>query len=96
MLKAEVKWNAPSFSSSGLNVITLRLFPDPILQIVLHVGSKKLGDAPDLRFDVGGFEHRWAEKTRCVITLPKDFDKVSLLEPIATWLQILKDHQLTN
>jgi hypothetical protein len=62
---SEVKWNAPSFAIDGLNIVTLRLFPAPHLQIILHVGSKKAPAGLDLRFDVTGVEHTWLDPCRC-------------------------------
>lgn len=95
-LKPEIKWNAPSFIMGGVNVVTLRLFPEPILQVVLHCGSKKLTDAPDLRFEVEALQNRWADQTRCVIDLPKGFNNESLFESIAKWLQLLQANHLVK
>jgi hypothetical protein len=85
-LDTEIKWNAPSFTRAGNHLVTLRLFPDPALQVVLHRGAKKLPAGTDLRFDVEGVPHRWADPTRCVLTLGSTDDVDAVIEAIARWL----------
>lgn len=86
-LKSEIKWNAPSFVFNGMNMLTFRLFPDPAFQIILHVGVKKLAQPPDLQFELTNFKHKWADKTRCVIKVPRDIDWQELNKIICTWLR---------
>jgi hypothetical protein len=39
--RAHIKWNAPSFYMlGGVDVVTFRLNPAPICQIVLHLGAR--------------------------------------------------------
>lgn len=85
ILQSEIKWNAPSFTLNGLNVVTFRLFPEPIFQLVLHLGAKKLPASTNLKFEVAELNHRWADPTRCVITVDEDFDWQPLKKAITNW-----------
>jgi hypothetical protein len=87
MLDSEIKWNAPSFTVKGSNVVTFRLFPEPAFQLILHLGAKKLPEASDLQFEVADLMHRWADPTRCVITIGEAFDWQPLKKAIAEWLK---------
>ncbi|MFM7014255.1 MAG: hypothetical protein ACKOXT_04645 [Actinomycetota bacterium] len=84
--ESEIKWNAPSFTFQGENVITLRIFPDPALQLILHLGSKKLLNPPDLRFEIKNLKHRWADSTRCVITIEEDLNWKEIEEALREWM----------
>jgi hypothetical protein len=91
-INEEVKWNAPSFYLED-NFATLRVHPAPILQLVLHHGSKK--NASPKQFvvpDPDGIV-KWAAKDRCVITFVSLADarsKMDSLRPIiASWIQQL-------
>lgn len=48
-IKEQVKWNAPSFYLED-NFATLRVHPAPIVQLVLHNGSKKKPIQSNLKF----------------------------------------------
>ncbi len=85
-LESEIKWNAPSFTLKDSNVVTMRLFPEPAFQLILHAGAKKLSDPTDLKFDVGNLTNRWADSTRCVITIDENFDWQPLERAIRKWL----------
>ena len=87
VLQSEIKWNAPSFKVNELNVVTFRLFPEPVFQLVLHLGSKKLPASTNLRFEVTDLNHRWPDSTRCVITVDDDFDWQPLKKTITRWLK---------
>ena len=84
-LDSEVKWNAPSFKLRGTNVLTFRLFPAPVFQIILHLGSKRDPQAPNLKFDLVGLEHKWADTTRCVITVTPSLDRQLLADAVGAW-----------
>jgi hypothetical protein len=72
-IREEVKWNAPSFYLAD-NFATLRIHPSPILQLVLHAGSKK--QVPPKEFHVPDPHGllRWPAKDRCVITFASSAD----------------------
>jgi hypothetical protein len=89
ILEAEIKWNAPSFKLNGSNVVTFRLFPEPVFQIILHLGAKKLAASKNLEFEVVELNHRWADSTRCVITVDDDFDWQPLEKAINKWLKLV-------
>ena len=86
MLDPEIKWNAPSFKLKGSNVVTFRLFPEPVFQLILHLGAKKLPASTDLQFEVAHLRHRWADSTRCVITIDENFDWQPLKRAVTEWL----------
>lgn len=86
-LESEIKWNAPSFTLNGTNIVTFRLFPEPVFQLILHAGAKKLVDAPELQFEINEFKHRWADPTRCVIIMEKDFNWQELNKVIKVWIR---------
>ena len=88
-IREHVKWNAPSFYMAD-NFATFRIHPIPILQLVLHHGSKKKAnpkqfEIPDPRRIV-----RWAAKDRCVVTfssLEDAWSKMDVLRPIiVSWI----------
>ena len=85
--ESEIKWNAPSFKYKGTNIITLQLFPDPAFRIILHVGAKKLTSPPDLRFEIPQLTHKWADTTRCVITVEDDLNWQALNLTIKEWVK---------
>jgi hypothetical protein len=93
-LTREIKWNAPSFAVKGMNVVTFRLFPDPAFHIVLHVGSKKLVSNPDLRFTIEGLEHKWADSTRCVITVGNDANESAVNAVVKRWVEIIGENDV--
>lgn len=86
MLESEIKWNAPSFKLEGSNVLTCRLFPEPVFQLILHLGAKKLPASRSLKFEVNELNHRWADANRCVITVDEHFEWESLKIAISVWL----------
>ena len=91
-INEEVKWNAPSFYLED-NFATLRVHPAPILQLVLHHGSKK--HATPKLFQVVDPEGivRRAAMDRCVITFASLADARSKMTPLRTiivsWIQQL-------
>ena len=66
-IKEEVKWNAPSFYLAD-NFATLRLHPAPILQLILHNGSKKMAHPKSFKVSDPTGILKWAAKDRCVVT----------------------------
>lgn len=90
MLDSEIKWNAPSFKLEGSNVITFRLFPEPVFQLILHFGAKKLPASTNLKFEIVELNHRWADSTRCVITIDEKFEWEPLKIAITKWLKAAK------
>ncbi len=92
--ESEVKWNAPSFSIDGVNVVTLRLFPEPHFQVILHEGSKKAPPGRDLRFEVAGVEHKWLDPCRCQLIVGKlvttDDDFAPIISVINEWVAITR------
>jgi putative SOS response-associated peptidase YedK len=87
ILESEIKWNAPSFKLKGSNVVTFRLFPEPVFQLILHLGSKKLPESTDLKFEVANLKHSWADSTRCLITIDENFEWEPLQKTITKWLK---------
>lgn len=85
-LESEIKWNAPSLKLNGTNVVTFRIFPDPAFQIILHFGSKKAPENSDFKFEITRLHHRWADSTRCVVTIDSDLDWPPLKKVIGQWL----------
>jgi hypothetical protein len=83
--ESEIKWNAPSFKSKGTNIVTFQLFPDPAFRIILHIGAKKLTTPTDFRFEISQLVHKWADKTRCVITVEDDLNWQALKLTIKEW-----------
>ncbi|HYF61461.1 MAG TPA: DUF1801 domain-containing protein [Herpetosiphonaceae bacterium] len=49
-LREHIKWNAPSFAVTE-DLVTLRLHPQPMLQLVLHTGAKKRPTPLDVAVD---------------------------------------------
>jgi hypothetical protein len=91
-IKEQVKWNAPSFYLED-NFATLRIHPAPILQLVLHAGSKK--QAHPRQFEVPDPQGllKWPAKDRCVLTFasPNDVSqhKAELKRMIVSWIRQL-------
>jgi hypothetical protein len=88
-IKEEVKWNAPSFYLED-NFATLRVHPAPILQLVLHNGSKKKADPKQFEvLDPDGIL-KWAAKDRGVVTFVSLEDARSkmdrLKQIIVSWI----------
>ncbi len=86
-LESEVKWNAPSFRSNGLNIVTFQVFPDPAFRVIFHAGSKKIANPPDLRFEIQKLKHKWADSTRCIITIEEDLNFQNLSKAIKEWVK---------
>jgi len=85
--ESEIKWNATSFKSKGENIVTFQLFPDPAFRVILHLGSKKIVNPPDLRFEILQLKHKWADSTRCVITVDEDLNWRVLNLTIKEWVR---------
>jgi hypothetical protein len=91
-ISEQVKWNAPSFCLED-NFATLRIHPAPILQLVLHDGSKKA--ARPKQFEVPDPEAllRWPATDRCVVTFASPNDvglhSAALSRIIRTWIRQL-------
>lgn len=66
-IKEEVKWNGPSFYLED-NFATLRVHPGPIVQLVLHNGSKKKINPKQFEVPDPGGILKWAAKDRCIVT----------------------------
>lgn len=88
----EVKWNAPSYLSGGINIVTLRIQPPPNVQVILHVGSKKPANPPDLRFEIVGVRHAWADTARGILYIDETADIPPTIDAIRTWREALSDH----
>jgi predicted transport protein len=88
-IKEEVKWNAPSFYLDD-NFATLRVHPVPILQLVLHNGSKKKVDPRQFKVPDPQGILKWAAKDRCLVTFASLDDarsKMDALKPIVvSWI----------
>ena len=88
-IKEQVKWNAPSFYLED-NFATLRVHPVPILQLVLHNGSKKKANPKQFEIPDPHGIVRWAAKDRCVVTFSSLADarsKMDALRPIiVSWM----------
>ena len=86
-IKEQGKWNAPSFYLED-NFATLRVHPVPIVQLVLHNGSKKKANPFEIPDPHGIL--KWAAKDRCVVTFSSLEDarsKMDALRPIiARWI----------
>ena len=85
--ESEIKWNAPSFKSKGENILTFQLFPDPAFRVILHLGSKKIVNPPDLRFEISQLKHKWADSTRCVINVDEELNFQALNRVIKEWVK---------
>ena len=88
----KVKWNAPSFYLED-NFATLRVHPAPILQLVLHHGSKKHPIPKQFEVPDPDGILKWAAKDRCVTTFASLEDaraKMAALRPIIVgWIRQL-------
>lgn len=93
-LTAEIKWNAPSYRAGEVSIVTLRILPPPNFQVVLHVGSKKPVDPPDLRFDIDDVRHTWADRARGIPYVDQAADLVPTIAAIGQWKQGLATHGL--
>lgn len=93
-LTDEVKWNAPSYLSRGINIVTLRIQPPPNFQVVLHVGSKKPIDAPDLRFEMVGVRHTWADTARGILYIDHAAGIPPTITVVRQWREVLSAHGL--
>jgi hypothetical protein len=93
-VESEVKWNAPSFTLDGVNLVTFRLFPEPHFQVILHEGSKKALPGRDLRFEVTGVEHKWLDPCRCQLIVgasaTTDGDFAPIISAIGEWVTITR------
>lgn len=91
-INEEVKWNAPSFYIKD-NFATLRIHPSPILQLVLHNGTKKKTNPKQFEAPDPDGILKWAAKDRCVITFTSLEDvrsKTKTLKPIIkAWIKQL-------
>ncbi len=85
--ESEIKWNAPSFKFKETNIVTFQLFPDPAFRVIFHAGSKKIANHPDLRFEIQKLKHKWADRTRCVITVEEDLNFQDLDRAIKEWVK---------
>ena len=47
----QIKWNTPSFTYVGDDLVTFRLQPGDRIELILHRGAKKKADAEDFSFD---------------------------------------------
>jgi hypothetical protein len=87
-----VKWRAPSFYLAD-DFATLRIHPAPILQLVLHAGSKKrTRQKPFTVPDPLGLL-KWPAADRCVLTFASPGDVGRLEAPLKAillaWIQQL-------
>lgn len=85
-LRAHIKWNAPSFYlAGGVDVVTFRLNPSPICQLILHLGAKS---RPCIKADFPAPKGvlRWAAPDRAVMDFGAS-DKIAL-DIAARWLAI--------
>ncbi|MFV3127439.1 DUF1801 domain-containing protein [Niveispirillum sp. KHB5.9] len=71
-LVEQVKWNAPSFSLDGTDLITLGVERDGSIRLVLHRGAK-VKDSDGFRFDDPSRLARWPSPDRGVVVV-KDAD----------------------
>ncbi|HLH55692.1 MAG TPA: DUF1801 domain-containing protein [Verrucomicrobiae bacterium] len=89
-IKEQVKWNAPSFYLED-NFATLRVHPTPIVQLVLHNGSKKKANPKQFEIADPHGILKWAAKDRCVVTFSSLADtrsKLDALRPIiVSWIR---------
>lgn len=90
----EVKWNAPSYRSGTVNLVTLRILPPPNFQVILHVGSKKPVSTPDLRFDIDGVRHAWADQARGILYIDQVSDIPPTIAAVTRWHEGLSEHGL--
>ena len=88
-IKEQVKWNAPSFYLDD-NFATLRVHPAPILQLILHNGSKKKVNPKQFEIPDPNGIFKWAAKDRRVVTFASLEDarsKMDALRPIiVSWI----------
>jgi len=88
----QVKWNAPSFYLED-NFATLRVHPVPIVQLVLHNGSKKKANPKQFKVPDPQGILKWAAKDRCTVTFSSLEDarsKMDTLRPIVvSWIHNL-------
>lgn len=95
-IKEQVKWNAPSFYLED-NFATLRVHPAPILQLVLHNGSKKKPNPKQFEIPDPHGILKWAAKDRCVVTFTSLEDarsKMDGLRPIIVgWISQISTTQ---
>jgi hypothetical protein len=91
-IKEQVKWNAPSFYLED-NFATLRIHPAPILQLVLHAGSKKQAHPKQFKVPDPQGLLKWPAKDRCVLTFssPNEVSqhKAELRRMLVGWIQQL-------
>ncbi|MCX7174548.1 MAG: DUF1801 domain-containing protein [Proteobacteria bacterium] len=91
-IKEQVKWNAPSFYLED-NFATLRVQPEPILQLVLHSGSKR--NAHPKKFELLDPQSllKWPAKDRCVVTFSSSIEvsqhKAAIKRMITDWIRQL-------
>lgn len=90
----EIKWNAPSYKVGAVNLVTLRLLPAPNFQVILHAGSKKPVNSPDLRFDIDGVRHTWADRARAILYIEQTSDIPPTIHAVRRWREGLSAHGL--
>lgn len=67
-LVEQVKWNAPSFSLDGTDLVTLGVERDGSIRLVLHRGAK-VKDNAGFRFDDPSRLARWPAPDRGVVVV---------------------------
>lgn len=88
-LREQVKWNAPSFAVTD-DLVTLRLNPPPMLQVVLHTGAKKRAMPLDIAIDDPAGLLRRLAPDRAIIELssPAEIEAngAALVEVVRQWV----------
>jgi uncharacterized protein YdhG (YjbR/CyaY superfamily) len=95
-LTETIKWNAPSFSDSGKDRMTIMLHKKNIVGLILHTGAKPKEDkkAPRL-YDDGTGLLEWNSNVRATISFTSIDDFLAKQElfkkAVTTWISKTKD-----
>jgi hypothetical protein len=88
-LREQIKWNAPSFAVTD-DLVTLRLYPQPLLQVVLHTGAKKRATPLDIAIDDPAGLLRRLAPDRAIIELSSlaeiEANSAALIEVVRQWV----------
>jgi hypothetical protein len=91
-IRERVKWRAPSFYLAD-DFATMRIHPAPILQLVLHAGSKKHTLRKSFTVPDPQGLLKWPAADRCVLTFASPGDigrlKAPLKAILLAWIQQL-------
>lgn len=90
-----IKWNGPNYSDDGKDRISMRIFPNNQLQLILHLGAKSTKSVEPSRIPDSLGLLIWKSADRALMDFPNSdrilSTKTSLAEIIQNWIQLNKE-----